>query len=169
MKSTLVTLAVLVAFVLAGCGKSEVQKKLESDLNSEVMKMHDATMATLAKAKDLSTQIDGAVAVQDSLAKRFPKAFEGKTTNDLTAAKEKLAGVKDEMDKWMKGHKPFDPNGKHEDILAQLKKDKDDLTKVKNDVEGALAAATTAIDAHKQLAADAVAKTVKIVKKVVKK
>jgi hypothetical protein len=166
MKSTLITLAVLVAFVLAGCGKSEVQKKLESELNSEVMKMHDATMATIAKAKDLATQLDGAVAVQDSLAKLYPKAFQGKTTNDLTAAKEKLAGVKDEMDKWMKGHKQFDPNGKHEEILAQLKKDKEDLSKIKNDVEGAFAAATTAIDAHKQLATDAVAKTVK---KVVKK
>lgn len=169
MKSTLVTLALLIAFVLAGCGKSEVQKKLESELNSEIMKMHDATMATITKAKDLASQLDGAVAVQDSLAKLYPKAFEGKTTDDLKAAKEKLAGVKDEMDKWMKGHKPFDPNGKHEEILAQLKKDKEDLTKIKNDAEGAFTAATTAIDSHKQLVTDVASKTVKTVKKVVKK
>jgi uncharacterized lipoprotein YehR (DUF1307 family) len=169
MKSTLVTLAVLVAFVLAGCGKSEIQKKLESELNNEVMKMHDATMATITKATDLTSQLDGAVALQDSLAKRFPKAFEGKTTDDLTAAKQKLAGVKDEMEKWMKGHKAYDPNAKHDEILAQLKKDKEDLTKIKSDVEGAVAAATTAIESHKQLAADAVAKTANLVKKVVKK
>lgn len=169
MKSTLITLAVLVAFVLAGCGKSEIQKKLESELNNEVMKIHDAAMATMTKGKDLASQLDGVVATQDSLAKLFPKAFEGKTTDDLKAAKDKLAGVKDEMDKWMKGHKAFDPNGKHEDILAQLKKDKEDLTKIRGDVEGAFTAATTAIDSHKQLLADVAAKTVKTVKKVVKK
>jgi len=169
MKSSLFTLAMLVAFVLAGCGKSEIQKKLESELNNEVMKMHDATMTTITKAKDLTSQLDGAAAVQDSLAKLYPKAFEGKATDDLKAAKGKLAGVKDEMEKWMKGHKPFDPNGKHEEILAQLKKDKEDLTKIKNDVEGAFTAATTAIDNHKQLVTDAVAKTGKTVKKVVKK
>jgi predicted nucleic acid-binding Zn-ribbon protein len=169
MKSTLFTLAVLIAFVLAGCGKSEVQKKLESELNNEVTKVHDAAMATMTKGKDLASQLDGAVAIQDSLTKLYPKAFEGKTTDDLKAAKEKLAGVKDEMDKWMKGHKAYDPNGKHEELLAQLKKDKEDLTKIKGDVEGAFAAATTAIDSHKQLVADVTAKTVKTVKKVVKK
>jgi len=166
MKSTIIMLAVMVAFVLTGCGKSEVEKKLESDLNSEVMKMHDAAMATITKGKDLASQLDKSVAMHDSLAKLYPKAFEGTTTDDLKAAKEKLASVKGEMDKWMQGHKPYDPNMKHEEVLAQLKKDKDDLMKIKNDVDGALSGATTVLEGHKQHAADLLSKAAK---KVVKK
>jgi hypothetical protein len=167
MKSTLMTVALLVAFVLAGCGKSEVEKKLESDLNNEVMKMHDVAMASLAKAKDLD--LDGVMATQDSLAKLFPKVFEGKNTDDLKAAKEKLAGVKAEMEKWMQGHKKYDPAMNHTEVLAQLKKDKDAVTKINDEVQSAVTAATAAVESHKQLAADAAAQAMKGVKKVVKR
>jgi uncharacterized lipoprotein YmbA len=167
MKKLLVLL-IAVAFVLAGCGKSAEQKKMELDLSAQVQKLHDAGMASMKQVDELTGKIDAAVAMHDSLVKAFPKLAAGHPAEDLIAAKGKLASVKSAMDTWMKGFKPYNETMKHEEAVTMLKKNVEDLTKMKGEIDASVTAATTAIDAHAKAASELMAQASKTIKKVKK-
>ncbi len=162
-------LALGAAVLIAGCGKSDEFKKLESDLYASVTAMHDDGMSMMNKGKDLSAKIDDAIATYDSMAAKYPKQFEGQSSDDLKAAKEKLATAASSMKEWMAGMKPYDPTMDHTQAMAQLTKAKDGVTKVKADFQDAISAATAAIVSHKAFAEDMAAKLATGVKKAVKK
>ena len=155
--STLLVILVL-ALTVAGCGKSDAFKKMEAELNAQVMKMHEAQMNAVGSMKDLASQIDATVASHEELGKKYAKQMAGHSTDDLIAAKEKLMTVQTEMDVWMKGFKKYDEKAKHEDVMAQLNKHKDELTAMQKNIDEAMTAAKTAVDSHTQFAADLVAK-----------
>jgi uncharacterized membrane protein len=161
-------LMIAAAVLIAGCGKSEEFKKLESDLYASVTAMHDDGMSMMNKGKDLSAKIDDAIAKYDSMAAKYPKQFQGQSSDDLKAAKEKLATATTSMKEWMAGMKPYDPTMDHTEVMAQLTKAKDGVTKVKADFQDAISAATTALDSHKALAEEMTAKLAKGMKKVTK-
>jgi predicted nucleic acid-binding Zn-ribbon protein len=157
------------ALIASGCGKSEEFKKLESDLFASVKTMHDDGMGLMNKGRDLSAKIDDAIAMYDSMAAKYPKQFEGKSADDLKAAKEKLATAATSMKEWMSSMKPYDPTMDHTQAMAELTKAKDGIVKVKGEFQDAITAATTALDSHKALAEEMAAKLTKTVKKVTKK
>jgi hypothetical protein len=157
------------AVLIAGCGKSEEFKKLESDMYASVTAMHDDGMSLMSKGTDLSARIDDAVAMYDSMAAKYPKQFEGQTSDDLKAAKDKLSAATTSMKKWMSEMKPFDPTMDHVQVMAQLTNAKDGVTKVKGDFQDAISAATTALENHKAFAEQMAAKLAMGVKKVTKK
>jgi hypothetical protein len=157
------------AFVIAGCGKSAEFKKLESDLFASVTAMHDDGMSLMNKGRDLSSKIDDAIAMYDSMAAKYPKVFEGQSSDDLKAAKEKLATATTSMKEWMAGMKPYDSTMEHTEVMTQLSNAKDGITKVKAQFQDAITAATTALDNHKAFAEQMAAKITTNVKKVTKK
>jgi uncharacterized protein YacL (UPF0231 family) len=154
----------IVAVVLSGCGKSAEIKSMETALNTEVMKLHDEQMGAMKQVDDLIGQLDGAVAMHDSLVAAHPKETVGHMADDLKGAKEKLIVAKQEVNAWMAGHKPYDVKMKHEEVMAQLTKDKDALMKTKDDIEAGITAALTAIESHKQAAQQLLAKLPKVMK-----
>jgi len=162
-------LAIAVAVLVAGCGKSEEFKKLESTLYASVASLHDEGMAMMNKGADLSAQLDRAIAMYDSLAAKYPKQFEGQSSDDLKAAKEKLANATTSMKDWMAGMKPYDPSMDHTEVMAQLTKEKDSITKVKTDFQDAITSATAALEKHKAFAEDMTAKLAMGMKKGMKK
>ena len=162
-------LMIATAVLIAGCGKSEEFKKLESDMYASVTAMHDDGMSMMNKGNDLSAKIDDAIAMYDSMAAKYPKEFQGQSSDDLKAAKAKLATATTSMKEWMSGMKPYDPTMDHMQAMAQLTMAKDGAAKVKADFQDAFSAATTALDNHKALAEQMAAKLAMGVKKVTKK
>lgn len=148
-----VTAAVLaVALLLAGCGKSELQTKLETELSDQITKLHDGAMATYNQAKDLTTQLDAALVSHNELAAKHAKQFAGHSADDITAAKEKLTAAIASMDTWMKEFKPYNPEMPHEQVITTLTKSKDDALKMKDELESAVSGALSTLDAHKTFA-----------------
>ena len=162
-------LVLAVALLLVGCGKSAEMKKMEADLYASVTKMHDEGMALMNMANDMLGKVDAAIAESEKLAADHPKDVEGHGMNDLVAAKQKLSAAVASMKEWMAGFKPYDPTKKHEEVLAQLNKEKDGVAKVKANFDEAIAAATTAIGTHTAFAAELAAKYAKPAKKGMKK
>jgi hypothetical protein len=155
MKSVVLALVVVlgVSLLFVGCGKSEAFKKLESELNTQVMKLHDEQMKGVDELKALVPQIDAAIAGHEEMAKKYAKKMGDHNTSDLVAAKEKIASVQTQMDAWMKGFKKYDVEAKHEDVMKQLNTYKEDLTNLGQNVSETMTAAKTALDNHAQFAA----------------
>jgi hypothetical protein len=147
MKTLQMVVGALVVFAVlfAGCGKSDEMKKLEAGLNTEIMQKHDELMKAMSGMDATAQQITAMIAKHDSLAKLFPKKFEGQNVSDLMTAKENLEAAKGAMMAWMKGFKPYDPQMKHELVMESLQKTKNDITAVQKQFEEALAGAKSAI------------------------
>lgn len=152
------SLVVLIACLVAGCGKSDEMKKIEAALNTEVMEKHDVIMKLVPDLDDLTTRISAVMATHDSLVKKHPALAAGHTTADLVAAQEKITAAKAAMDTWMRGFKPFDPDGKHDGVLAGLNVQKDELIAMEKQFAEARQAATEAITAHETAASELIAK-----------
>ena len=73
MKYTILSVVAIlgISLLLVGCGKSEAFKKMETELNGQVMKMHEGQMQAVDEMKGLVTQIDAAIANNGELAKKF--------------------------------------------------------------------------------------------------
>jgi len=150
MKTLQMVVGVLVvsAVLFAGCGKSDEMKKLEAGLNTEVMQKHDELMKAMTGLDATAEQMTSVIAKHDSLAKLFPKKFEGHDATDLMSAKEKIEAAKGAMMAWMKEFKPYDPEMKHEMVMESLKKTKDDLGVVEKQFEDAVTTAKNAVANH---------------------
>ena len=149
------SLVVLVACLVAGCGKSDEMKKIEAALNTEVMDKHDVIMKLVPELDGLTTHISAVMAKHDSLVKKYPALASGHTTADLVAAQEKITAAKAAMDAWMRGFKPYDPDAKHDGVLAGLNVQKDELIAMEKQFAEARLAALDAIAKH-EVAADMV-------------
>jgi len=169
MKHTLPFLLVAALLAIAGCGKSEEFKKMESDLVASVSTLHEDGMSLMNKGTDLSAKLDQAIAAYDSLAAKYPKQFAGQSSDDLKAAKEKLSAAAASMKEWMSTMKPYDPTMDHTEVMNQLTAAKDGIVKVKAQFQDAFTAATTALDNHKAFAEQVASNLTKGIKKVVKK
>lgn len=146
----------LLAFVvlIAGCGKSDEQKRAEHELNASIMQAHETQMAKMAQMDDLISRVDAAIAKHDSLIAAYPGAATTDASADLTAAREKLVSARAGMESWMEAHQPYDESGKHEENMAKLKKDATELANAGVSADSAIATAGAALDAHEKAAAD---------------
>ena len=158
---TLLTLTAAVAIVLAGCGKSADQAKLESDLNAAINKAHDEEMATMKVLDSLASAVDATTARHNELAAKYAKLVTGHTTDDLTSALEKIASAKKSMQEWMKAYRPYDETAPHEQAMAKLNKDMQDLMAVKTQMDEAIQTASAAITDHTKFADELLAKAAK--------
>lgn len=150
-------MAIAAALLLFGCGKNPEQKKLESDLNNQVVKGHEAQMAKLTQADDLLTQVEAAIVMYDSLVAAFPKQTADQSKADLLSAKDRLNSSKDALESWMSNYQPFNEGVKHAIAMAQLRKEWDTLVQAGQQLDSAIAGATLAVDAHKKFADDLIA------------
>jgi hypothetical protein len=150
---------ILSLFVLTGCGKTADQQKMEADLNAEVMKIHEQQMKEVDEIRDLMAGTDIELVSFDKLVNDHPKQMAGHTPDDLVHARKMLLGAKSAMESWMSGYKMYDAGVKHEEAMAKLAKDKDDLMKVQASIDAAKAAANAALDAHRKLAEQIAAAT----------
>lgn len=152
MKVLFSTPVILLLFFVAGCGKTADQKKMEADLNAEVMKIHQDQMKEIVQIRDLMAGIDIELMSFDKLMNEHPKQMAGRTPDDLVNAKKMLLGAKSAMESWMSGYTMYDAGTKHEEAMTKLAKDKNDLTKIQALIDAAKGAATGALDAHRHLA-----------------
>jgi len=151
-------LLLIVAAALVGCGKSADMKKLESDLNAEIQKVHEKQMASMKVLDSLTASLDVAMAKHTELAAKFPKALEGHSAGDIAAAKEQIAGAKSAMDSWMKAYKPYDETLAHEQVMAKLNKDMEGLMGTQTQLDAAMKGASDVITGHAKAAAEVMAK-----------
>lgn len=157
MKQMLIVLSLvlLVAVLLAGCGKSDEAKKIEAALNTEVMAKHDAIMKLVPELDSLTAGITRVMANHDALVKKYPDLTAGHAASDLVVAQEKITAAKAAMDAWMRAFRPYDPDQKHEVVVAALTVEKEALTAMEKQFADARITALNAIAAH-EVAADMV-------------
>ena len=149
---TLHSILAFLLLIIAGCGKPSEQRTMEQQLNAEVLTMHEKQMQQLTEIRDLVGGIDIELSTHDRLAATHPKEYAGRTPDDLIKAKNMLLGAKASMERWMAEYKMYDPQMKHEDAMAKLSRDKEDLSKVQAAVDSAIAAAHSALDAERAFA-----------------
>jgi len=151
-------LLLMVAVLLAGCGKSEELKKVEATLNTDVMQRHDDLMKSLAGLNVLTDQIDVTMAKHNELVKKYPKQTATHKAGDLMTAKDRILAAKAKMETWMKGFKPYDVKAKHEDVMASLTKNKDELMAMQEQFTSAMTFTKDAIAGHTKMAEELMAK-----------
>lgn len=149
----------MAGLLLAGCGKSAEQKHLEGQLWTKVKQLHDDAMGEIMKFGDLEQRIDAAVARHDELATRYPRQMKDHTADDLQAARAELESLREKMDIWMKGFKPYDESLPHEEAMSALSSNLEDLEGMKVSLEKAVAQAEAVLADH-QAAAEALMKKV---------
>lgn len=163
MKTALVTLVAVLALAVIGCGPSAEQKKMLSDLTSEVTTMINDTKSSLGELDGVGSQLTSALASGDSLKMKFPKdstAVQAALTQ-LNAAKARVMGVKDNVEAWINSYKAPDlANMKFDNVIADLKKAKDDLSEAKTEVQGAMSAASTALENYNNMFTNMMSKAV---------
>jgi hypothetical protein len=150
MKQMLLALSLvfLVAVLFAGCGKSDETKKIEAALNAEVMDKHEVIMKLVPGLDSMTAEITRVIAKHDSLVKKYPALTAGHTATDLVAAQEKITAAKTAMDAWMRAYRPYDPDQKHEVVMAALNVEKEALTAMEKQFADARMTAADAVAAH---------------------
>jgi hypothetical protein len=159
--SAMVIIVLFSSLLLVSCGKTSQQKAMESDLNKRVMQLHDSGMAKMRQAQALDAQLDSAKALHVSLAAKFPKNAAGHSSDDIAQAKGKIESAQAAMHAWMSTHKPYDPEAKHDEVMAQLNADVQELTNVSTQFDTAITDATGTVENHRKFAAELLAKPVK--------
>jgi hypothetical protein len=149
----------LVALVVAGCGKSPDQLKMEGDLSKEITALHDGLMAKMPQVKELLTKIPELTTQGEQLMKKYPKQAEALKTDGLKSASEMLVKAKSSMEAWMKTFKPYDAEMNHDDVMKALTAQKDGLTKMKVEFETSLNSANAAVDTYTKTIEGLTAKT----------
>ncbi len=141
----------LAMIVLAGCGKSTGEKKEESDLNAEILKIHDFSMAAMQKISVVSDSLDSAV----TLSGQHPNAFPDSVRAGLGAAKEALESASDSMDAWMQEYRPYDPSRSHDLVMAELAGRKETLARFTAAALSALDSASSSLARYREFAGKA--------------
>lgn len=141
------------ALLLISCGKSAEHIKEEKEVAEAITKVHDELMK--APLDDMMKQLASAKAEVDTMASKMKaqkKAMPDSTLSaDIAAASDKLKAAKESMNAWMSGHKPYDEKAKHEEAMQMLSTQKQELEKVKADIDAAHAAAQAVVERHKKL------------------
>jgi ABC-type transporter Mla subunit MlaD len=140
---------------MIGCGPNAEQQKMVADLTGEVSSMVNDATAALGNMDNVAGQITSALSGADSLAMKFPKdttSIMG-IANQLRSAKDRLMSVKDNVGDWLKAYKtPSLETMKFDEVVSVLKKSKDELTTAASEIQGAMGAASSALDGYKNLA-----------------
>ena len=160
MKNVAVLLGIA-GLLLAGCGKTSEQKHLEGELWAKVKALHDEAMTQIMEFGDLEQKIDEAIALHDDLAKRYPRQMKDHTADDLQAARAGLEEVREKMDNWMKGFKPYDESLPHADAIASLEASQKWLAGATAEIGSAVTRAKEVLEEHRVAAEEITKKSKK--------
>jgi ABC-type transporter Mla subunit MlaD len=162
MKQLIVVVALAVG-VLAGCGPTQEQQKMLADLTTEVTSMVNTAQSSLGNLDNMAGELTSALSQGDSLAKKFPKdapAIDAAVAR-LKSAGDRVTAVKGNVSAWIENYKAPDLTKlKFDEAISDLKKNKDDLTAATSEIQGALSAATDALNNYKGVAAGLMTKVV---------
>jgi len=148
----------VVALLMFGCGKTDEQKKMESDLNDEIQKLHDDGMELSTELSSIQADLSAKLAKKDSLANAVAKELAGTSTEAVNASIAKIKSSTEAMNNWMMNHKGYDEKAKHEEVIATLTTEKEAVSKVKTELEAALTDAKSTVSTLDSAIAELAAK-----------
>ncbi|MEM7550350.1 MAG: hypothetical protein AAF363_11775 [Bacteroidota bacterium] len=128
MKNLLIIIA---ALVLVSCADSK--KETEKKLRDEVIAIHDSIMPEMRTIRDLQKELEVKIQELDSSSVAQLEELESKS--------EKLESAGDEMMKWMRDYEDDFEDKTPEEIIEYLKKQKELITKVENEMTSAISEA----------------------------
>jgi ABC-type siderophore export system fused ATPase/permease subunit len=76
----------LLALLFAGCGKSQEQKKMEADLNSEVNALKKDVESSLSGFGELRNKLDATRQMHNDLQKKHAEKMKNHSADDITTA-----------------------------------------------------------------------------------
>jgi hypothetical protein len=144
--------------MVAGCGKTSEQRKMEHDLNAEVTALRSSVESNLAVFTELQTKLDTTLKMHKQLVKRYAKKMKGHTADDIAIAKQSLDAAKNEAQTVLMALKTYDEKMDHGQAKARLNQDKESLAKIADVVSRAANAANATIASHEKAKSSMTAK-----------
>jgi hypothetical protein len=151
-------LVAALALMVAGCGKTSEQRKMEHDLNAEVTALRGEVESNLAIFTELQTTLDETLKMHKQLLKKYAKKMKGHTADDIGVVKQSLDTAKNEANTVLMALKAYDEKMDHDQAMARLNQDKESLAKIMGVVTGAANAANTVIANHEKVKSGLTAK-----------
>jgi hypothetical protein len=126
MKKIPFLLLLILGFILPFSACKNEDKEAETQLNQDIMKVHDEVMPKMGELNRMKRQLN---------------AYKDAVPDDNAAMKDSLinailivAKTEDNMNDWMSGYKYPNPDMKHGDMMTYLKGKQDTIKQVNNDV-----------------------------------
>jgi len=141
----------LLALLFAGCGKSQEQKKMEADLNSEVNALKTDVESSLSGFGELRNKLDATRQMHDELQKKYARQMKNHSADDITAAGRVLETAKEEAAVALTNLSSYKEQLPHDQAMKGLNQNKEALVKTKDRVTEAMKSATAAISNHEQM------------------
>lgn len=142
-------LIIATCLLLFACGPTAEEKKMVSDLTTEVVEMANATRASLQKIDDATGRVSREIHYADSLKMRFRRDSTslGNNVVRLKAETDRLMELKKSVGEQVLKYRLPDLNKTDlQEGIAMLKKDREELISVGNEIQNALKAAQSTID-----------------------
>ena len=139
------------ALIVAGCGKTSEQRKMEQELNAEVTALRSDVESNVAGFTELQTKLDATLQMHKQLVKRYAKKMKGHTADDIPVAKQGLDAAKNEAQTVLMALKNYDEKMEHDQAMARLKHDKESLVKIMDVVAEAANTANAVIANHEKV------------------
>jgi len=138
----------VLALIVAGCGKSKEQINSESELDEEVATLQKDLESNISGISELQAQLDKTLKSHDELKKKFAKLTKNHNANDIADARQGLEAAKHDAEAAIAGLVAYDKEAKHDEVMQTLNKNKESLTSAKEKMMGAINAANLAIGNH---------------------
>ncbi len=148
MKQVLIFLACL---SLMCCGPSAEEEKTARDLTNEIVEMVNALQGSLQRIDDASSQLSSAITHTESFRMRYQKDSTSlaNTAGRLRVEKDRLVYLKNNAGEWVKKYRPPDLNRTDlKEAVSTLKRDREQLVAVGNEIQKGLEAVQSAMDEY---------------------
>ena len=150
MKRATVVSFVMGFILLAGCGKTEQQKALESDLRTKISTGHEVSMGRIAGMDALLASITAETHLQDSLAGSSLPAGQSLSKTNLDAAQKAIEAARDSMDDWMAEYTPVREEIKHDEAMRMMQHQLSSLQSVDALMISSMEKARSVLVAHRK-------------------
>ena len=141
----------LLALLFAGCGKSQEEKKMEADLNSELNTLKKVVESSLSGFAELRNKLDSTRQMHNELQKKYAKKMNNHSADDITTAGRMLETAKEEAEVTLTNLSSYKEQLPHDQAMKGLNRNKETLVKTKDRVTEAMQSATAAISNHEQM------------------
>jgi hypothetical protein len=139
------------ALLFAGCGKSQEQKKMEADLNSEVNALKKEVESSLSGFDELRNKLGATLQMHNELQKKYAKKMKNHSADDITTAGRMLETAKEAADVALANLSSYKEQLPHDQAMKALNQNKEALVRAKDRVAEAIQSATAALSNHEQM------------------